>query len=167
MLRHGVPAPVAQQGVFMSRKARLVVVGFVLAIGSLSACRGKTATLPTPVLTTDTFTGTIAPLGTVFHSFTVNYDGAYTDASITVNSLKSVATGADKSITIGVGFGSLSLGVCTRASTLTNPAAPIGTELPTSGSQFGPGTYCVQVFDNTGAPTVTEPLSYSIAVKHY
>lgn len=151
----------------MSRTARLVVFGLVLAVGALSACRGKSATLPTPVLSTDTFTGTITPLGTAFHSFTVNYDGSYTDASITVNSLTSVATGTAQSITIGVGFGSLSLGVCTRASTLTNPAAPVGTELPTSGGTFGPGTYCVQVFDNTGAPTVTEPLNYSIAVKHY
>jgi hypothetical protein len=29
---------------------------------------------------------------------------------------------------------------------------------------FGPGTYCVQVFD---AGTLTEPLNYSLTLKHY
>jgi len=64
----------------------------------------------------------------------------------------------------GVGFGTLNLGVCTPV--LTNPAATIGGELPTNTSPFVTGTYCVQVFDNPAAPTVPEPLTYSITVKH-
>jgi hypothetical protein len=110
------------------------------------------------------FTGTINPLGTASHSFTVAYAGG-SNASITVNSLVTVANQTSQAITIGVGFGTLNLGVCTPA--ITNPAATIGTELPTSTSPFGNSTYCVQVFDNPAAPTVPEPLTYSITVKHY
>ena len=87
------------------------------------------------------------------------------NASITINSLVTVANQTPLAITAGVGFGTLNLGVCTPV--LTNPAATIGGELPTNTSPFVTGTYCVQVFDNPAASTVPEPLTYSITVKHY
>jgi len=141
---------------------------FVLLIGA-SGCgsNSTTPTTPTPVTPTqvsDTFTGTIAPLGTDTHNFTVTYT-AGSNASITINSLVTVADQTPQSITIGVGFGYLNLGVCTVV--LTNPAAPLGTELATTSQPFSNGTFCVQVFDNTAAPTVLEPLTYSLTVKHY
>jgi hypothetical protein len=78
-----------------------------------------------------------------------------------------VANATPQPITIGVGFGEISVGVCTRLGSLSNPAAPLNTELPTTGGVFSPGTFCVQVFDNPVSPTVTEPLNYTITVRHY
>jgi hypothetical protein len=138
----------------------------MIAAGSGCNKQSETTT-PSPVVATDTFTGVIGPLGSASHTFTVTYSSAYTDASVTITSLKTVANGTAPSITIGVGFGTTSVGVCTKAAALTNGTAPLNTELPTTGGVFGPGTYCVQLFDNPDAPTVTEPLNYAISVKHY
>jgi hypothetical protein len=146
---------------------RVVPVLGIAAISLAANACSKDPTGPTPVLTTETFTGTITPLGSTFHTFNVNYDGGYSDASVTVTSLVSVADGSAKSITIGIGFGQVSVGVCNRAAQYTNVSAPVNVELPTSGGAFGPSTYCVSVFDNTTAPTVTEPLDYTLSVKHY
>ena len=144
----------------------------IIGLGLATACGGSTsptapASTPAPVLTTETFTGTIAPLGTDSHTFTVNYAASNSDASVTITSLSTISTGAAQTISIGVGFGSTNLGVCSRASNYSNPAAPLNTELQTSGAPFIAGSYCVQLFDNTSSPTVTEPLNYSITVKHY
>jgi hypothetical protein len=151
----------------MTRRSGLAGL-FLLALSvGLADCGSSTATAPTAVATVvaDTFTGTINPQGTDSHNFTVNYAAATTNASITVVSLVTVANQTPQAITIGVAFGTLNLGVCNAA--ISNPAAPIGTELPTTNAPFQNGTYCVMVFDNTAAPTVTEPLTYNITVKHY
>ena len=50
---------------------------------------------------------------------------------------------------------------------LTVAAAAIGAEVATTTSPFLAGGYCVLVFDNPAAPTVTEPLTYSIKVNHF
>lgn len=146
-----------------------VTIGLLLGTGSMAGCGGSSPTVPTPtaVLSTEVFTGTIAPLGTASHPFTVNYAAAYSDASITVTALATVGNGTPQSITIGVGFGTTNLGVCTRAAGYSNVAAPLNTELPTSGTPFIAGLFCVQLFDNPAVPTVTEALSYSITIKHY
>src|SRR5262245_39925681 len=85
----------------------LGLIGFIItSAGCNSTSNSSTATTPSPVLASDNLTGTITPLGTASNTFTVNYNAAYTNASITVTSLTSVATGAAQSMTIGVGFGS-------------------------------------------------------------
>jgi len=155
----------------MRHRAWLIAcAGLFITVG-VAACGGSNnpaaPTTPAAVLATETFTGTISPLGTAFNSFTVNYAGSNSDASITVTSLTTVASGTPQAITIGIGFGTVNLGVCTRSASYTNPAAPLNTELTTTGMPFSAGSFCVQVFDNTSAPTVTEPLNYSITVKHY
>jgi hypothetical protein len=147
--------------------ARLVGAALVVSLVSLVGCGSKSPVTPTPVLATDTFTGTIAPLGIQAFPFTVNFSAYGTDASITVTSLTSVATGAAKTITLGVAFGQVSGSTCAASTTYTNVATPLNTELPTSGGIFGPGTYCIQVFDNKAAPTVTEPMNFTVIVKHY
>jgi hypothetical protein len=171
MLPDGVPAPTSEKDILMKRcMARGgLVLGLMLAVSTANGCGGTTAAAASPsaVLSTDSFTGTISPLGAASHTFTVNYSGAYTNASLTVTSLTTVASAAAQAITVGVGFGTSNLGVCTRSSTYTNPAAPLNTELPTTGSPFIAGVYCVQVFDNPDSSTVTEPLNYAITVKHY
>jgi hypothetical protein len=139
----------------------------VAALLAASASCSKDPVIPTPILTTETFSGSLDPLGTSSHQFTVNYDIAYTDASITLTSLTSKANGTPAGVTIGVAFGTMNVGVCTRSPNYTNPAAPLNTALPTTGAPFISGVYCVQVFDNPTLPTLTEAVNYTIQVKHY
>jgi hypothetical protein len=135
---------------------------------SSAGCGGSPAA-PTPVAKTETFTGTLQPQGTDFKTFTITAAGT-TDLSITVNSLITVAASTPVTgITIGVGIGTLSGAVC--AVQVANPAAIIGQELfaPNGASA---GTFCVQVSDcpagsTSCTSTLTEPVTYAIAVKHY
>src|SRR5438874_2074315 len=46
----------------------------------------------------------------------------------------------------------------------TAPAAVIGSEYPTMGGIFTDGTFCLNVFDNG---TVTEPVNYTVTIRHY
>jgi hypothetical protein len=140
---------------------------FPFLIAAAAGCGSSSPTAPVvdPTVVSDTFTGTINPLGTDSHTFTVAYAGGTSNASITVTALATVANQTPQNITIGVGFGSLNQGVCTAA--LTIPAAAVGAELATTTSPFLAGAYCVLVFDNPAAPTVTEPLTYTIKVSHF
>ena len=131
----------------------------LLAVSVLLATLGagcKSPAPPSPVLATETFTGTLAPLATAFHPFTVKYAFSSTDLSVIVNSLSPLA-----GITIGVGFGTISGTTCSLI--ITQPAAPIGQELFANGGAPA-GNYCVQIFDSG---TLTDTVNYSITVKHY
>lgn len=157
----------------MNRRAAplAILAGLICGAAAVTGCNGSstpapTAPAPTPVLATDSFAGTIKPLGADSHPFTVVYSAGTSDASINITSLTTVANATPEAITIGVGFGTLSLGVCTLSS-IQNPAAPVNTELPTSTGPFIAGQYCVEVFDNPAAPTVPEPLNYTLTVKHF
>jgi hypothetical protein len=113
---------------------------------------------------TDTFSGTLAVLGSDSRRFTVTYTGGASDASVTVSALTTVANATPVTSTIGVAFGSIAFdGSCTRSATLTATAAVINQELTASGA-FGPGEFCVQIFDSG---TLTEPTSYTLVVKHF
>lgn len=125
---------------------------------------GNKNTSPTPVLTTDTFSGTLAVLGTSNQVFTVNYALGYSDATVKVTSLKTVANPTDVSKTIGIGFGQIAFdGGCTRSATYTSNAAALNQVLTASGV-FLQGQFCVQIFD---AGTLTEPVTYAFEVQHY
>ena len=147
-------------------RAALLCAGW-LVCGLIATGCSSSPTEPTAELTTETFTGTLTPRGLAFHTFTVNYAQAYSDASVTVASLKAASDGGEHAITVGVGFGVISVGTCTRVAALTNPTAAYNTELPTNGRPFLAGPYCIAIFDNPDAPTVTEPLAYTLVVKHY
>ncbi len=149
--------------------ARSEMRRFGLAFGAmlltLAAGCGNKNTAPTPVLTTDTFSGTVAVLGTSTQVFTVNYALSYSDAAVKLTSLKTVANATDVGKTIGVGFGSINSfdGSCLRSASFSTNTASVN-QLLTASGQFLSGQYCVQVFD---AGTLTEPVSYSIEVQHY
>ena len=135
-----------------------------------TACGSSTPVAPTPVLQTETFTGTLQPLGVDFKTFTIWYMQNVTDLSVTVNSLTTVAAATPVTgITIGVGFGVVSGGSCTLG--VQTPAAPLGQELFVQNGASA-GAYCVEIFDcptgTTGCTsTLTEPVTYSMMVKHY
>lgn len=140
-------------------------LAFCAMLLTLAAGCGNKNTAPTPVLTTDTFTGTVGVLGTSNQNFVVNYALSYSDAAVKVTSLKTVATSTDVNKTIGIGFGTIAFdGSCARSATYTATAATINQLLTASGVFVGTTQYCVQVFD---AGTLTEPVTYTIEVQHY
>jgi hypothetical protein len=138
------------------------------ALVTIAGCGGSPAA-PAPVVKTDNFTGTLQPLGVDFKTFTIAATGT-TDLSITVNSLATVAGGTPVTgITIGLGVGTISAGVCSLQ--VQTPVAVLAQELfaPNGASA---GTYCVEIYDcPTGATgctsMLTEPVTYSMTVKHY
>jgi hypothetical protein len=144
-------------------------LGLIVALGTLSACKKETPVEPTPqaVLVTEVLTGVITPLGTVTHQMTVNYTHTATNASAIVTAMTTVANGTSQPVTIGMGFGTLAAGVCTRVAALTNAVSPFNTKLFVPPGTFNAGTFCFQVFDNPDAPTVIEPLNYSITLEHF
>lgn len=157
----------------MYRRAAARLFSFALGailLGSSTSCNSSNPTAPTPVLQTETFTGTLQPLGLDVKTFAVVYVQSTTDLSVIVNSLTTVASSTPVTgITIGVGFGALSGSTCSLQ--IQTPVATLGQELfaPNGAS---PGTYCVQIFDcPTGATgctsTLTEAVTYSMTVKHY
>jgi len=140
----------------------MIAAGAVIAAGCGSSNQ-PTAPTETPVLSTETFTGTVQPAGKDSKAFTVTYSSDYSDASITLTALTN-ASGAAVQTTMGLAFGTIAFDTsCTPAAQLTAPTAAIGQELRTP-AVFYSGKYCVSIFD---AGTVTEPLNYSITVKHY
>jgi hypothetical protein len=146
-----------------------------IALGAIllclvASCGGSSPTAPTPVLQTETFTGTLQPQGSDYKTFAVAYAQSSTDLSVIVNSLTTVAgSTAVTGITIGVGFGAVSGSSCVLQ--VQTPVANLGQELfaPNGASA---GAYCVQIFDcPTGATgctsLLTEAVTYSMTVKHY
>lgn len=150
---------------------RNTVIGLSLTMLAMAAA-GCTAdsTGPSPVPQNDTFTGTLQPQGVDFKTFTVNFTAAPTTLSVVVNSLTTVANSTPVTgVTIGVGFGIVSQGACVVQ--IFNPAAPLGTDQAVPGG-IDAGTYCVRISDCpqgiTGCTSVlTEPVTYSMTVKHF
>jgi hypothetical protein len=130
---------------------------------------GGSPTSATPVPKTETFTGTLQPMGIDFKTFTITYTQGTSDLSVTINSLTTSAGTPVTGITIGIGFGLPSGAACSLQ--IQAPDASLGQELfaPNGASA---GTYCVQIYDcPTGATgcssTLTEPVTYAMTVKHY
>jgi hypothetical protein len=150
---------------------RFSSVTLAVTLGLLGAgCGSNNSTAPSPILSTETFTGTLQKQGTDFKTFTVAFTASPTELSVIVNTLTTVANSTPVTgITIGVGFGSVSAGACSVQ--IGNPTATLGQELfvPNGASA---GTYCVLLSDcPTGATgctsTLPEAVTYSMTVKHY
>ena len=154
---------------FRASARRLALIASVAISVSFGAACGSPAA-PTPTLQTETFSGTLQPLGLDFKTFSIAYNQGASDLSITVNSLATVAsTTPVTGITIGIGVGSVSGSSC--ALQIQATAAAIGQELFAPNGASG-GTYCVQISDcPTGtsccSSTLTEAVNYSLTVKHY
>ena len=108
--------------------ARLSPIAFgAILLGLISSCN-KTPTAPTPVLQTETFTGTLQPLGLDVKTFAVVYTQSSTDLSVIINSLTTVTgSTAVTGITIGIGFGAVSGSTCSLQ--VQTPVATLGQEL--------------------------------------
>jgi hypothetical protein len=147
-------------------KVRLHVL-FILVAAATAGCGGnKLGPSNILTLTIDTFSGTIGPLGTSSHDFRVNYEVGFTDAIVELTSLTR-ANGSIPPITVGLAFGNTAGGVCTRAPSYQNPASVLNQQVSTNDAPFRNGLFCVQIYDNPAAPTITEPLNYTLTVRHY
>ena len=150
----------------MSKSASFTIATLVATLAT--GCGSTTA--PDPVLQTETFTGTLQPLGLDFKTFSISYSQSTTDLSVSIDSLKTVASAAPVTgITMGIGFGNVSGTTCSLS--VQTPTAALAQELfaPNGASS---GTYCVQIFDcPTGtsgcSSTLTEPVTYTLTVRHY
>jgi hypothetical protein len=150
---------------------RLSSIGLSFTMLAMAASGCTTdSTGPSPVPQSETFTGTLQPQGFDFKSFTVTFPAAATNLSVIVTSLTTVATSTPVTgVTIGVGFGVMSQGACSVQ--IFNPVAPLGTEQSVPGGVEA-GTYCIRISDCpplTGSCTsvLTEPVTYSMTVKHF
>ena len=149
---------------------RVLPIALCATVLLMGAGCGGSPTAPTPVAKIENFTGTLQPLGIDFKTFIIAYAQGTTDLSVTVNSLSTVAGSTPVTgITIGVGIGTVSGATCSLQ--LQTPVATLGQELfaPNGASA---GTYCVQIYDcPTGATgctsMLTEPVTYTMTVKHY
>ena len=132
---------------------RLLIVS--LAIGA-SACSGLIDDLPTtpdPVITTETFNGTLTVNGSQTHPVFTSATGTVT---ATLTSLGEAAPSK-----VGFSMGTLSqLGVCTVV--LKNDNTTV-TSVLTGTVATLQGTLCVSVYD-TGA--LSEPVDYVFTVSH-
>jgi hypothetical protein len=149
---------------------RFSMVALCATFPTFAAGCGDSPSAPTPVQQTESFTGTLQPLGVDFKTFTIAYNQGSSDLSVTVNSLVTVANATPVTgITIGIGIGTVTGSTC--QSQIQAPAAPLTQELfaPNGASA---GAYCVLIYDcptgTTGCTsTLTEAVTYSMTVKHY
>jgi hypothetical protein len=131
----------------------------VLACIALSAgCdnSGGSTTPTAPILlTTETFTGTVQPMGSDSHNFTVT-QGGEVDVTLT-------AAGPPPTIFMGLGLGTpgTTSGTCTLQSGLGVSVQAGGPPLVASASSAG--TYCFSVVD---IGNQTAPVDYTVTVSH-
>jgi hypothetical protein len=135
--------------------SRVLAVGVLVMTAAFSAaCSGATTgTTPTPVTTTDTFSGTLLRFGAVPNSFTVVSTGTVTIALTDVEPATNMA--------LGVGIGTWSGKTCTLMT--RNDNARSGSTALTGTAVTG--IYCVQVYDS-GNISDSNPVTYTVQVVH-
>ena len=132
---------------FLSRAALLA-----LALVGSACDNGETPTLPTPIIVTETFTGTVQLNGAISHGFAVSGPGP-TSAEIT-------AIDPSGSF-LGFQLGTWSGVVCTAV--LSNDAGTLSSVL--SAATQSSASLCVKLHDPNGILT-TNPVTYTVTVKH-
>ena len=137
---------------------RIFALGvFITVLLVLSgACSGNsesTVTTPTPVTTTDTFSGTLVQSGAVVHPFTVTAAGSVTISLTEVNPLATLA--------LGVGIGTWDGATCSSMTNNTNARVGSAALLGTAGI----GSYCVRVYD-VGNIAADTSVTYTVQVVH-
>jgi len=138
----------------MKRLALFVVVAFTAACGGSST--SPTTVSSNSTVTTETFTGTVQPLGTNVHTFTVTTPG-----SVTVTM---TAAGPPPTISMGLGVGNPnSAGNCIFLSGGTTTAIASATTPQLQGTLASSGAYCVAIGDIGNA---AGPIAYSVTVSH-
>jgi hypothetical protein len=136
------------------RHLSLAPLGALMIAAAACGSDPATPTSPTPVSTTETFTGTVTHLSTAGHSFTVAETGTLT---ITLTAVGPLTT-----MSMGVGIGIWD-GTSCAVSTTKNDNARTGAVALTGTANAG--SYCVNVYDSGNVPEDWE-VTYEVQVVH-
>ena len=147
------------QGMSVSVTRRLVMAALAVAVALAAPACGDVKDLydfsPTPVVYTETFTGTLDPGATAFHPFAVTVAGTVTMTLSTV--------GPDSALTLGLDIG-------TWNGTACNPIFGTGSPSATQGYSFAgsaiAANFCVRIYDGASAIPAETQATYSIKVDH-
>ena len=134
--------------VFLSRAAVLALA----LVGSACDNGPGTPTIPTPVLVTETFTGTVTLNGAINHAFSVSGPGPTTAEITAIDPAGSF---------LGFQMGTWSGAVCTAV--FSNEAGTLASVL--NGTTQSAASLCVQMHDPNGI-LVDKTVTYTVTVKH-
>lgn len=134
---------------------RLILAPVLVAAVMAAGCGDDPAPAPvteTPVLLTETFSGTVTVNGAFTHPFTVSRAGSVT-AQVT-------ALAPDDTVTLGVALGTWNGIACQVV--IANDTAKLSSSV--LGTATAPGSLCVRLYDVGGFAATT---SYDVKVDHY
>lgn len=143
------------------RHIRTLALVLAVALSSV-ACAGDPATPTSPTTTTavtstETFTGTLAPGGSSFFSFSVVNSGA---VSVTLASTTATRIGPAAAVPLALGLGTPSGFGCLTASTLS--VTP-GLSAQITNPSASAGVYCVSVAD---AGVLASDITFVVRIVH-
>jgi hypothetical protein len=122
---------------------------------SPSTTTGTTSTTAAAPTVSESFTGTLPVGGFKFFSFNIAANGT---VNVTLNSV--TGAGVPATVQLGLGIGSPSGIDC---SATTNVTAGVTAAAPQTTGTFGPGTFCVRVFD---VGNLFAPANFNITIAH-
>lgn len=135
---------------------RLILAPVLVAAVMAAGCGDDPITVPpldTPVVVSETFSGTVTVNGAFVHPFTVARAGSVT-AQVT-------ALAPDDTITVGLALGTWNAtGACQVV--IANDSAKLSSAV--LGTATTPGVLCVRIYDVGGLTTAT---NYDVKVDHF
>jgi len=123
----------------------------IAAAGCSSDSTTDTPTEPTPVLVTESFSGSLTVNGGQTHAFAVSRAGTVT---------AQIKTLSDQAATIGLSLGTWNGAACQIV--IANDAALVTQAV--TGTAQATGQFCVRLYD---VGKLTEAVDYSVEVSHY
>jgi hypothetical protein len=121
---------------------------------SATSTTTTTATVAAPTVS-ESFTGTLPVAGFKFYSFNIAVNGT---VNVTLNSVS--GAGVPATVQLGLGIGQPSGLDCAATTTVT---AGITAAAPQTTGTFGPGLFCVRVFD---VGNLFAPANFNITIAH-
>jgi hypothetical protein len=121
---------------------------------SATSTTTTTATVAAPTVS-ESFTGTLPVAGFKFYSFNIAVNGT---VNVTLNSV--CGAGVPATVQLGLGIGQPSGLDCAATTTVT---AGITAAAPQTTGTFGPGLFCVRVFD---VGNLFAPANFNITIAH-
>jgi len=121
---------------------------------SATSTTTTTATAAAPTVS-ESFTGTLPVAGFKFYSFNIAVNGT---VNVTLNSVS--GAGVPATVQLGLGIGQPSGLDCAATTTVT---AGITAAAPQATGTFGPGLFCVRVFD---VGNLFAPANFNITIAH-
>jgi hypothetical protein len=120
-----------------------------------SATSSTSTTTPATPTVSESFTGTLPVGGFKFFSFNIAVNGT---VNVTLNSVS--GAGVPSTVQLGLGIGTPSGIDC---SATTNVTAGVTAAAPQTTGTFGPGLFCVRVYD---VGNLFAPANFNITIAH-